>query len=110
MGLEKREDFKTFASIIADGSIRVKTGEGNPNAVKREFKTGDGTEGVKFELVYNNLRGLIKGIEFEDGKYGQQMFVTIDDITLAVNTDSAWGRDIMQKLPAIDLTKEVTFA
>ncbi len=109
MGLEKREDFTTFASIIADGTIRVKTGEGNPEAVKREYKTSSGEEGVKYELVYNNLKGIIKSIEFRDGDYGQQMLIVVDDITLAVNTDSAWGRDIMSKLPLIDLTKEVNF-
>jgi hypothetical protein len=109
MGLEKREDFTTFASIIADGTIRVKTGEGNPEAVKREYKTSGGEEGVKYELVYNNLKGIIKSIEFRDGEYGQQMLVVVDDVTLAVNTDSAWGRDIMSKLPLVDLTKEVNF-
>ena len=109
MGLEKREDFTTFASIIADGTIRVKTGEGNPEAVKREYKTSSGDEGVKYELVYNNLKGIIKSIEFRDGEYGQQMLIVVDDVTLAINTDSAWGRDIMSKLPLVDLTKEVNF-
>ena len=109
MGLEKREDFTTFASIIADGTIRVKTGEGNPDAVKREYKTSSGEEGVKYELVYNNLKGIIKSIEFRDGDYGQQMLIVVDGVTLAVNTDSAWGRDIMSKLPLVDLTKEVNF-
>ncbi|MCP5375220.1 MAG: hypothetical protein H6743_03900 [Rickettsiaceae bacterium] len=107
MGLEKRDNFTTYATIISDGSIRVKTSESDPDAVKREYELSDGTTGVKYELKYDNLRGMIKDIDFREGDFGQQMFVTIDDITLAVGTDNSFGRDLMSKLPGVDLTKEV---
>lgn len=109
MGLEKRENNTTWASIISDGSIRVRSAEINPKAVKREYELKDGTKGVKWELVYDNLRGHINDISFRDGDYGTQLMILIDDITLAVSMNSKYADDILKKLPNVDFSKDVNF-
>ena len=110
MGLNKRTDQKTFATILSDGSIRVKCDESTEGAKKREYETSDGTTGIKWELVYNSLSGIITNIEFEDGQFGEQMKVTISDdeeIILTMGSSSSFADDLMKKLPSIDVLKQV---
>lgn len=106
MGLEKKER-KNYATIISDGSIRVPSTEDDPSAVKREYETSDGKKGVKYEEVYDTLSGVIQDINFFDGDFGKVLNVTIDDITLSINTNVNFGEDFMKKLPNIDLNEEV---
>ena len=109
MGLTASEH-KDYAYILADGKIRVQTEESTPGAVKREYETSDGKTGVKWELVYDKIDGLITFINFKDGDYGKQLQVEIDGINLMMNTSSNFGEDLMKKLPNIDLTKHVSLA
>ncbi len=110
MGLEK-SDSKTYASIIGDRPhIRVKTESTNPNAVKREYETSDGTKGEKHELAYDNITGKIESIELVEGKFGMQIQVLLDGVILSIGTATNFGSDLMKKLPAVDLTKEVNIA
>jgi len=108
MGLNKNER-KTFANIIGDGSIRVQTNENNPDAQKRVYKTSGGDEGVKFELVYDNLSGNIENIEIIETQYGDNLHITIDGITLSAGLSTNFATDMMQKLPNIDLSKSAKF-
>jgi len=106
------EDPKTYANILSDGSIRVKTQETDPLAVKREYETSDGKKGVKFEKVYKKLLGHIRGITFYEGDFGKTLQITIndgsdDDITLTTSMNNNFATDIMKKLPNVDLKKEV---
>lgn len=110
MGLEKRENNTTWASILSsDGTIRVRSAESNPAAVRRDYELQDGTKGFKYELVYNNLRGHINDIGFKPGEYGNQLLIVIDDVTLAVSMESKFADDILKKLPNVDLSKDVNF-
>ena len=106
MGLEKH-DRKTYANIIADGSIRVKTSESDPDAVKREYELKNGTKGVKYELVYDSLSGMIHQIEFYEGEYGKTLQVTVDDVVLSLSLASNYAEDLMKKLPSIKMSLEV---
>ena len=111
MGLKTREQ-KTYASVISDGTIRVKTTESDPLGVRRDYKLQDGTEGFKFERVYNELSGKITGVSFFEGDYGKQINITVstegeDDVILALNLSANYAEDIMKKLPSIDFSKEV---
>lgn len=113
MGLKNTRSYKTFASIISDGSIRVKTDESNPLAVKRDWELADGTKGTKYELVYTELSGVIQDIEFRDGDYGTSLNIAFQDnegepIILTMNIESTYAEDLMKKLPAIDYLREVT--
>ena len=112
MGLGK-SDYKKFANILADGTLRVQTEESNPDAVKREYELRDKTKIVKFELVYNFLSGIITNIQIFDGQYGKNLQITIDGIVLSMNMASNmasyFAEDIMKKMPNVDLNKEVKF-
>ena len=112
MGLEKRDRSMTYAKIIADGSIRINSAESNPEAVRRDYELRDGTKGTKWELVYDNLRGHINDVEFEDGQFGVQLKLHISDseganIILAVPTAGKYADDILKKLPNVDYSKDV---
>ena len=113
MGLQKR-DSRTYASIISDGSIRVKTQETNPQAEKREYTLKDGTTGTKYELVFDSLSGIITGIQFFEGQFGKQLNVSFkdgdDEITLSMNLASNFAEDFLKKLPNIRLDEQVTVA
>ena len=106
MGLEKR-DSRTFASIMADSTIRVATDESTEGAVKREYKTKEGVEGFKWELVYDSLSGVINGLEFRDTDYGHKLNITADDIVLSMGLKTNYAEDLMKKLPLINLGVEV---
>jgi len=111
MGLVKREP-RTYANVISDGTIRVKSTESDPQAVRRDYELSDGTKGTKFEQVYHELTGVITAIAFYDGEYGKTMHVTVsdngDNIILSLSAASNYATDLMKKIPALDLSKPVT--
>jgi hypothetical protein len=108
----ERQDGK-FVSILADGKMHLNVPEGTPGAIKREYETSDGKKGTKNELVFTELSGLIKKINFWDGDYGKLLQVTVEDgeeepVVLSVSTESNFGEDLMKKLPNVNLEKPVT--
>lgn len=106
---------KVYGSVLADGKIHVTVPEGTEGAVVRKYKTSDGLEGEKTELVYKDIVGYIAGIQFRDGDYGSQIQITITDgdekpFVLSLSTSSNYGEDIMKKLINVDLQKKVKIA
>lgn len=115
----------TFASVLADGKIHVNVEEGTEGAVPRYYATEadkeegkDKKSGVKHELIYTELSGVITKVDFHEGNYGTNLLLTVEDedagedekpVTLSLSTESNFGEDVMKKLPAIDLKKPVTF-
>jgi len=99
---------------VSDGTIRVKTTESNPDAVRRDYELRDGTKGTKFELVYNDLSGLITGISFYEGDFGKTLHITISDgeekTILSLGIDSNYAEDLMKKIPNIKLDETVTLS
>ena len=114
MGLIKKEDQATYAIILSDGSIRIKTDESDPEAKRRDYETSTGETGVKFERVYQSISGKITGIELIDGNFGVNLNISLkdgeDEYKLSVGTNTTFGEDIMKKLPNINLNEEVSFA
>lgn len=110
MALKKGED-KEYVSILADGTLRLPVPEGTEGAVTREYETSDGKKGVKHELVFKSLEGKITNVSFFEGEFGKLIQLEITDdagsFTLSVNTSLNFGEDILKKLPAIDLSKDV---
>ena len=106
MGLEKTSGGKTFATIVG-GKIRVKVEEGTEGAERREYKTPAGVEGVKHELVYDRLTGIITNIKFLDKKWGKVLDIDIDGVTLSLNTNSGDAKNIMERLPVVKLDQEL---
>jgi|ERR1035437_5403623 hypothetical protein len=111
MSLKKAED-RTFLSVLADGNIHQTVPEGTKDSVLRKYKTSDGKEGQKTELVYTELIGKITKVDFYEGDYGNQLQLTIVDgeekpVVLSLGTSSNYGEDMMKKLLNIDLERNV---
>lgn len=106
MGLNKTMNNKTFATIVG-GKIRVKVEEGTEEAVKREYETPRGDKGVKYELIYDNLDGVISNIRLDQKDWGKMLNVTIDGVTLSLNVASRYAQDLMKRFPALNLHKEL---
>lgn len=68
------------------------------------------------EIARTALGGKITNIYFEPSEYGEQLKIELDANeagqvpVLGFGVDSKDGRDLMKKLPALDLSKEVKFA
>lgn len=68
------------------------------------------------EVARTALGGHITNIYFEPSEYGEQLKIELDANeqgqvpVLGFGVDSKDGRDLMKKLPALDLSKEVKFA
>lgn len=107
MGLQKSQTATTeFVSIIG-GKFRKQTTESDPEAVKREYETSDGKKGVKFELVFDSVEGVIENIEFVDTDYGKTMHIFIGGVKVSLGTDGRYFGDIIKRLSGADLTKTV---
>lgn len=103
---------RTFITILADGLLHQNVEEGTEGGKWRTYKTSDGTEGKKFEKVYSDIIGKITKIGFQEGKFGVQLQLTIDEgddvvSTLCMSTSSNYGEDCMKRLPNLDLEKTV---
>lgn len=110
-GLEQKDD-KNYVNILgSDGSLRMTVDENTEGAKRREYETSDGKTGVKYELVFKSISGMVKDISFFDGDYGQNILIDFDNegeiLTLSVNTASNYGEDLMKKLPNIDFSQRV---
>lgn len=114
MALKNNSSEQKFISILSDGKFHLTVPEGTEGAVKREYETSDGTKGVKHELVYTEVSGLIADIKFYEGDYGKLLQITIDDdgdvVVVSVNTSQNFGEDLLKKLPAIDRTVSVVLS
>ncbi len=108
MGLQNTRENKTFASILADGKFHVTVTQDTEGAVLRKWKLKDGTEGEKWELVYDTLEGIITSIYFRDGDYGNQLHIVIEGVDLSMGVDSNFATDFMRKLPSVKIEENVT--
>lgn len=102
-------------NVLSDGKMRLSVPEGTEGAEKREYETSDGKKGVKYELVFTELSGLITDVRFWEGNYGQSIQVTVIDgeeepVILSLSTSSNFGEDLMKKLPNINLDKPVVIS
>lgn len=113
MNMLKQKQSGNYLSVIG-GTIRRAVPENTNGAVKREYETSDGKKGVKFELVYTSLIGKIKSVSFFEGDFGKQISLRVqddsDEYTLSIGVEQPFAEDLMKKLPAVDLTKEVEIA
>lgn len=111
-GLEQKDD-KNYVNILgSDGSLRMTVDENTEGAKRREYETSDGKTGVKWELVFKSISGMVKDISFYDGSFGENILIDFENddevLTLSVNTASNFGEDLMKKLPNIDFSQRVS--
>lgn len=100
---------------IVKGSFRQEVEEGTEGSKRREWEA-NGSSGVKHEITYKNLRGVIAGVSiddvtFKDGKGMQVLKVTIkngDEVAVfTTETKSKFAVDFMKKLPNLTPGEEV---
>lgn len=116
MGLQKREGKgRTFANILSsDGTIRVGADSNTEGAELRKYELKDGTKGEKWELVFNEISGIITGVEIKSLQFGDMLNIFIADeggeYTLSTGMNNNFATDIMKKLGSLDLKEKVTFS
>jgi len=106
-----------YASINAEGIVSVTVPEGTSGAILSEYefkRNGEVIKGSKWVKPYNKISGFITDIKFFEGKFGEQVNITIKDregeIILTLSKESKFLKDILKKLPNVDFSKEVIFA
>lgn len=115
MALVNKSSNDKFLSILSDGTIRLSVPEGTEGAVRREYETSDGKTGVKHELVYTELSGMLTDVKFFEGDFGKLIQLTIEDVgedpvVLSIGTASNFGEDLMKKLPGVDIEKPIVIS
>lgn len=114
MSTETPKEVGLFYSVI-DGTLRRKVDETTPGAVRREYETKDRGKGVKHELIFDNLEGYVEDVGIHDTEFGYQVVVKLDpnangkNPTIQFSLETAYGRDVLNKLPGVDFTKPVYF-
>lgn len=97
-------------AAITNGSIVIKSDATNTNAVKRVNKLGN----TVFELIYAKCYGIITNVQIVNGKFGQDLIVSMSDgnqnMNLTMKADSSYARSFWKQFFNIDLTQGVEFA
>ncbi len=112
MGLHTQEATGRYLSVVA-GKLREKVEEGTPGAQKREGEVA-GTPFEKWELIYPGITGMVTKVTLQDGKFGKNVHVHFTDenneeFIVSLGADnSRTGVPMLEALPNLDLTKEVT--
>lgn len=96
---------------IACGKFTHKVKEGTLGAVYRKYVNPKGEIFHMYEIIYENVQGLISKMEVSDGKYGPQLQLVINnsgDFTkVYINLKTKYFTTLMYRLPNIDLTTPV---
>ena len=121
MGLKSEKDQKRYLTVLADGKLHERVDEDTEGAKVRTKKEQDGTVvdvedkdgNLIYELTYPGLEDvMIKSIKFNDGDYGTNINVELEDdednqFILSLQCASNYGERFMEVLPNIDLNKAV---
>jgi len=83
--------------------------EGDVGAKEREYELSDKTKGSKWEIYFLNWEGILKGISFKTGKYGETCSLELDDAVLQLKVGSKYFKDVACKLFNADLSKPIKF-
>lgn len=100
---------------VIDGSFRTKVDETHPEAVRREYEDRDGVKKIKYERIVTALTGYIQDILTYEGEFGQTVNIKLDANAdgrypmLQFGAATAYGEDVLKKLPALDYTKQYKF-
>src|SRR3990167_1257793 len=104
---------KKYINVLSDGTLRMVVPEGTPNSQIRSYETSDGKKGVKHELVFSKIEGLIVNLAIWPGDYGKQIHVAVkngdEQAILSLGTETSFGEDVMKKLSNINFDEDVSF-
>jgi hypothetical protein len=106
---------KQYLSIV-QGSLRQSVPEGTPDSVRREWEAG-GDKGVKHEIVFKAITGIITDVNFYDGESNGRKFTNLNIVldenesgkkpVISVGVSTRYASDILKKLPGVDFAQEV---
>ncbi len=106
---------KQYLSIV-QGSLRQSVPEGTPDAIRREWEAG-GDKGIKHEIVFKAITGIITNVGFFDGESNGRKFtnlnITLDENeegkqpVISVGVGTRYASDILKKLPSVKFDEEV---
>src|SRR4030065_2288303 len=100
---------KVFLTILADGKFHEQVEEGREGAVAREYEDENDEKKIKYELVHDSVKGIITSVSVVEGFKGlKNLNIEIDSEIISTGVKGQYGEDLLKKLPAIDLSKEVT--
>ena len=106
---EKRDNVLYLG--ILKGDLISKSEEGAVGAQLIKYTDSEDKPLEKWAIVHENLTGIITGAEFVDGKFTEQLVLTINNsgeiAKVYVSVKSRFFEEIGKKLANIDLTKEV---
>jgi hypothetical protein len=114
---EERGQF--FSVLGSTGNFHQKVTEGTEGARLRKYESSDGIAGEKWELVVSEITGVIDNISIFEGKFGKNILVALkldegetesDQVIMSFGANSPFGENLLEKLPSLDLSKEVTFS
>lgn len=101
---------------IVEGSLRQKSQEGNPEAIRREWQAG-GESGIVWEIPSKAAYGHITDVSFYEGEKDGRRFTTLNIALdedengktpiLTAGIDTKYAQDILKKLPNIKFDQEV---
>lgn len=103
---------KRYYTVI-DGSFHTEVPENDPKAVRRDWKSPDGSRsGTKYERIEKALFGRITGVYFHDGAYGKNLNIVLEEKdgetpVISFATASRYGESFMKLLPSVSLEKPV---
>jgi hypothetical protein len=114
--IEQEKNNNDIYLKIIDGSLRQKSQEGMPEAVRREWMAG-GKSGTAYEIVHPAAFGRIVDVSFYEGEHEGKKFKTLN-VTLDENEDgknpvisvgvgTKYAQDILKKLPSVNFDEEV---
>ena len=116
MGLETKETKKIIGVLGSTGDFRMSVPEGTEGAVRREYESSTGEKGVKHELVFKSISGMITDVDFFDGDYGKNLLITFsfgegeEPVTVSLGCNTPFGEDVLKKLPNINFKEAVVFS
>jgi len=111
------DDANVLYLSIVGGNMVQKVEEGTPGAKRRDWEVWQGEDKkswTKYEIHHKNLVGIISGMEFVDGNYGEQFILTMTnwEDTAKIHTNasktSRYFQDFAKKLPNVNIDQEIT--
>lgn len=103
-----------YLNVLADGKFHQEVPEGTEGAVRRDYKTTDGKQGSKNELLIDDISGIISEVSKFEGDFGTNVIVIFEadegdaPIVVSLSANSNFGEDFLKKLNSIDTDEEVT--
>ena len=116
MGFIERDN-KIYVKILSsDGTMRIPTNESDPDHIKRVEELKNGETKTYIEKIVNGYKGKIKSINFREMEFGKMINIVFEndeenkEVVLSMNCNTNFAKDFMEKLPNINLEREVSIS